>query len=463
MVDETTHEMQRGTMNLLTGMTGFSIVWVGQFVSMLGTSMTNFALTIWAWELTGEATALALVGFFFIAPYILVSPVAGALVDRSNRKLVMMLSDLGAGVSTIAIFLLLSTGRLEIWHLFVTSAFAGAFGAFQFPAYSAAVTLMIDKEHYTRANGMRSLAGSASGIFAPVAAGILLPIMGLEGILIFDIASFIVAIAALLIVHIPQPPLIVEVEKEKRSLLQDSLYGFRYIWARKSLLGLQLIFFVVNFTASISFALLPPMILSRTGNDSLILGSVQSAFGIGGIFGGLLVSTWGGTKRRINGLLLGLASTGILGTTMMGIGRGPLVWTAAAFIFMFVNPITNGSSQSIWQSKVPPELQGRVFSTRALIAQASQPIAMFIAGPLADRIMEPAMATGGWLAPVFGWLVGTGPGTGIALIFVFAGLLSTTTSLGGYLFDAVRNVEDIIPDHDAVSPVAAEDTPVPEE
>jgi hypothetical protein len=179
--------------------------------------------------------------------------------------------------------------------------------------------------------------------------------------------------------------------------------------------------------------------------------------------GGFLVSTWGGPKRRINGLLLGLASTGILGTTMMGIGRGPLVWTAAAFIFMFVNPITNGSSQSIWQSKVPPELQGRVFSTRALIAQASQPIAMFIAGPLADRIMEPAMATGGWLTPVFGWLVGTGPGTGIAVIFVFAGLLSTATSLGGYLFDAVRNVEDIIPDHDAGSPVAAEDTPVPEE
>ena len=280
---------------------------------------------------------------------------------------------------------------------------------------------------------------------------------------IFDIASVIVAIAALLIVHSPQPPIIVEVEKEKRSLLQDSLYGFRYIWARKSLLGLQLIFFVVNFTASISFALLAPMILSRTGNDSLILGSVQSAFGIGGIFGGLLVSAWGGPKRRTHGLLLGIASTGVLGTTMLGIGRGPLVWTVAAFIFMFVNPITNGSSQSIWQSKVPPELQGRVFSTRALIAQASQPIARFIAGPLADRIMEPAMATGGWLAPVFGWLVGTGPGTGIAVIFVFAGLLSTTTSLGGYLFDAIRNVEDIIPDHDAVSSGVAEDKPVPEE
>jgi hypothetical protein len=309
---------------------------------------------------------------------------------------------------------------------------------------------MLDKEQYARANGMLSLARSASGIFAPVAAGILLPIIGIGGIMSFDILSFVIAVGALAVIHVPSPP-ISNPAKERPSLLEDSVFGFRYIKERPSLLGLQSIFFVVNFVASISFALLAPMILSRTGNDSLVLGSVQSAFGVGGVVGGLLMSAWGGPKRKVYGLLLGLVSSSLLGNVLMGFGRSAPLWVAAGFFFMFVNPITNGCSQAIWQSKVPSELQGRVFSTRALIAQASQPVAMFVAGPLADRLMEPAMMTGGSLAPFFGWLVGTGSGAGMALIFIFAGLIGALTGLGGLLVDAVRNVEDIIPDHDAIA------------
>ena len=170
-----------------------------------------------------------------------------------------------------------------------------------------------------------------------------------------------------------------------------------------------------------------------------------------------------GPKRRVNGLLLGLTGSALLGTLVMGLGRSAPLWIAAAFMIMFVNPITNGCSQAIWQSKVPPELQGRVFSTRALIAQASQPVAIFIAGPLADQLMEPAMANGGALTPVFGWLVGTGPGAGMALVFVIAGLIGASTSLGGYLFKAVRNVESIIPDHDQATEAAVEAMHVAEE
>jgi len=251
------------------------------------------------------------------------------------------------------------------------------------------------------------------------------------------------------VIHIPQPVPKEEDETGKRSLLKDSIYGFRYIFGRRSLLGLQLIFLINNFLGSLGFILLAPMILSRTGNDSLILGSVQSAFGVGGVFGGLLMSAWGGPRRRIHGLLLGLTSSSLFGFTLMGLGRGPAFWVLAAFIIMFVNPITNGSSQAIWQSKVAPDVQGRVFATRALIAQVSQPVATVVAGPLADWVLKPAMMPGGSLAPVFGWLVGTGPGTGIAFIFVVAGILGTIASLGGYAFNAVRNVEDIIPDHDA--------------
>jgi DHA3 family macrolide efflux protein-like MFS transporter len=165
-----------------TGMPGFTIVWIGQVVSLLGTGMTRFALTIWAWEVTGKATALALVWVFAAAPTVLFSPVAGALVDRWNRKLVMMLSDLAAGSMTVVVLLLYATGHLQVWHLYVTGALAGAFEAFQWPAYSAAVTTMLPKAQYARASGMMSLAESASGVFAPLAGSMLMRRIGIAGV-----------------------------------------------------------------------------------------------------------------------------------------------------------------------------------------------------------------------------------------------------------------------------------------
>ena len=433
----------------LRGMTGFTVIWAGQFVSLLGTSMTNFALTIWAWEQTGQATALALMQLFFFAPQVLMSPLAGALVDRWSRKRVMILSDIGAGLGTAAIFLLMSTDRLQLPYLYAVAAFMGAFQSFQFPAYSAAVTTMLEKEQYARASGMIALAQSASGIFGPAAAGALIGVIGKTGIISFDILSILVAISALLVVPIPQP--VATVAAEKPSLLQDSLYGFRYIAARPSLLGLQLIFFMINFTGSLCFPLIAPMVLSKTGNDTVALGAVQSAFGAGGVVGGLLLSAWGGPKKRVNGVLLGMFASYLLGFTLMGVGSGTLLWAAAAFIILFFNPLINGSNQAIWQSKVPPEVQGRVFSARALIAQISAPIAMLITGPLTDGVLTPAMMPGGSLAPAFGWLVDTGPGAGPALLFLVMGVLGSILSLTGYVFPHIRNVEEIIPDHDAAA------------
>ena len=442
------------TSRWLSGMRGFTVVWIGQFISLLGTGMTGFVLTIWAWQVTGEATALALVGLFTFAPTVLMSPFAGALVDRWNRKRIMMLSDLASGLSTVVVLILMASGRLEVWHLYVTGAFSGVFQAFQFPAYSAAVSMMLPKEQYARANGMIGLAGSASNIIAPVASGILLGVVGITGIMAFDVFTFIVAIGALLPVNIPQPPSTDAEQSERPSLLRDSVYGFRYIYERPSLLGLQLVFFSINLIMSLVFPLMAPMILSRTGNDTVILGGVQSAFGVGGLLGGVLMSVWGGPKRRVHGVLLGMASSSLLGTLLMGLGRGPLAWAFAAFATMCFMPIINGSNQAIWQSKVPPEVQGRVFATRRVIAQIAVPISMALAGPLADWVFGPAMMPGGALAPVFGWLVGTGPGTGISLIFVFAGLAGAVVGLSGYAFNSVRNAEDIIPDHDVPIQIA---------
>jgi MFS family permease len=430
------------------GMRSFTAIWVGQFFSFLGTGMTNFALTLWAWKMTGSATALALVGLFFTAPTILASPLAGALVDRWNRKLVMMLTDAAAGVSTLTILILFSLGRLEVWHIYVTTAFAGFFNAFQFPAYSATISLMVSKDQYQRASGMLTLAQNASGILAPIAAGVLVNFIDYNGIFTLDLVTLTLALTILLLLKIPQPPATEAATAKKRSLLEDSLFGFNYIRQRPGLLGLQLVFFTLNFTTALCFPLLAPMILSRTGNDTIILGTVQSAFGVGGVLGGVIVSVWGGPKNKIRGVLFGMIAGSLLGLTVIGLGSSVYVWAMGALLMLIFFPITNSSSQAIWMSKVPPELQGRVFSTRLLIAQISTPIAMLVTGPLADGLLLPGMMEGGSLAPIFGWLVGVGPGTGISLLMFLMGLTGVLVGLAAFAFKPVRDVEKMIPDHD---------------
>lgn len=449
--------MKQQTAKRPSGMTGFSIVWIGQVVSLVGTAMTQFALTIWAFEQTGRATDLALIGFFFMVPLLIVSPVAGAIVDRHDRKMMMMISDLGAGVVTIITLLLYTTGVLQVWHLYITAAIAGAFQTFQWPAYSAAISTMLPKEQYGRANGMMALAESGSGILAPVLAGALLGLIGLGSVFAIDIATFTFAIVALLIVHIPNPQRTAAGEEGQGSLWKESAYGFRYILERRSLLGLQLVFLGANLMSALGFTLLAPMILSRTGNNELLLGSVQSTAAIGGMIGGLLMSAWGGPRRLVHGVLLGWAFTG-MAAVLFGSGQTAVIWIVSGFMFTLFGPIINGSNQAIWQAKVAPDVQGRVFAIRRLIAWVSAPIGQLVAGPLADFVMEPAMMEGGALAGLFGRLVGTGPGAGMGLLILLAGVVITAVGFGAYLFPVVRNAEELLPDHEQ-SGIVAERTP----
>jgi len=447
-----------------SGMFGFSIVWLGQLISMTGSGMTRFALTIWVWQETGEATALALVAVFSFAPGILLSPIAGAIVDRVSRKRVMIASDLAAGLSTVALLILYSTGHLEIWHLWAAGFFASSFESFQFPAYSAAITTMVDKKHYTRANAMLGMVHSASTIIAPASAGALLPLLGIDGIMIIDIATFLFAIGTLLFVSIPNPIETAAGRASRGSLLRESIFGFRYIFASSSLLGLLLIFFGINLTFTLAMILAAPMILARTADpmipaliagNTVILGTTMMMAGIGGVVGGLVIAAWGGFKRRIHGVLLGLILASLLGQVVIGVGQGIWMWGLGAFLMMFFLPLVNGSSQGIWQAKVAPDIQGKVFATRRLIAQISAPVAMIMGGRLADVVFEPAMASGGAFAQLFQPLVGSGPGSGMALMFVFAGMLGAVVAFTGYLVPAIRRVEDLLPDHDASEPSTA--------
>jgi len=446
--------VRKSNQSRLGGMRGFTLIWIGQLVSLLGSGMTGFGVSIWAWEITGQATALALAFFFNFAPSVLLSPFAGAIVDRSNRKLVMILSDLAAGLSTVVLLILLVFNRLEIWHLYAANLFSGVFNAFQFPAYSAAVSTMLPKEQYGRANGMIGLTGAASGILAPIAAGAVIGWIGLKGIMLFDVITFVFAITMLLVVQIPQPQRSLEGQAAQGNLLQESLFGFKYIFARRSLLGLQMVLFMVNLSATFGFTVMVPMILARTGNNELTLGSVQSIAAIGGLVGGLLLSTWGGPKRRIHGFLVSMILAHLFGAIPFGLGQSFWFWAIGAFMMNMFIPILNGSNQAIWQAKVMPDIQGRVFAARRLIAQITAPIAILASGPLADYFFEPAMQPGGMLAGVFGGLVGTGSGAGMGLMFVFSGIVGAFVGVSGYLFPFIRNAEDILPDHD--------ETPIPQ-
>lgn len=428
-------------------MRSFLVIWGGQVVSMIGTSMTRFALLVWAWESTGRATSLSLLLFFQIGATVLFSPLAGALVDRWDRKRVMMLSDLGAGAATAALLALLLAGRLELGALYAAALVAGAFEAFQFPAYSAAVTLLMPERHYARASGLVSLAQSGSMVLGPPLAGALLPFVGYTNILLIDLGTIGVALLTLAWIRVPPaPPVEAGDEDEAPGLAAAMSYGFRYIARRRGLLGLQTLLAAGNLLLIFGVVLRAPMVLARTGGDQLALGQVMAAAGLGGVLGGLTLAVWGGPRRRIRGLLAGWFLSS-LGNVLLGFGRTLGWWLTGAFLYPFWVTLTNGLNQAIWQSKVAPALQGRVFAARRLIAQLSLLPGMLAAGPLVDHVLAPALPRGGPLAP----LLGSGTAAAAGLAIGATALLALVVTSAGAASKAIRSVEEDLPDHRATA------------
>ncbi len=433
-----------------TGMNAFFIIWIGQIVSILASGMSGFALALWMFQQTKSATAMGLQQVFYITPFLLMSIPAGVMVDKYNRKLMMMFSDLTAVLATFAIMLLSALGMLQFWHLYVTAILYGLGNTFQWPAYSAAIGSMVPKEQLGRANGLVSLMEAGPGVVAPLLAGMLYPIIGLTGILVIDVVTFFFALGALAIVEIPQPERTVEGVEAEGSIWKQAIFGFKYIFARPSLLGLQMIFFFGNLFSGIGMTVFAPMILARTNQDSTIFGIVQTAGAIGAIIGGVAMSAWGGLKRRVHGVLGGWIYSGVVSIAILGL-NGLTFWLAGMLLGGLMAPVINGSNQAIWQSKVAPDIQGRVFSARRLIAWFTQPIAPIIGGILADFVLEPAMRNGIFLPATFGWLVGTGPGAGMGLLLFFSGLAIVLVGLAGYFIPTIRNAEDLLPDHDKIA------------
>lgn len=427
----------------------FIVIWFGQLVSMIGTSMTRFALMIWAYQQTGEATTIALLGFFAFLPNILFSPIAGLWVDRLDKRLIMLVTDFVAGMMTLMLLMLYQEDSLLIWHIYVLEVVTGALDVFQLHAFTVATTLLVEKKQYARTAGMRSLAANASRVIAPFMAGFLLAYIDIDGVMWLDVVTFMIAWITLLAVRIPGHVVQDVVNQTKRRFWEEMRWGYTYIREREGLFGIMWVMFGIHVFASLTYmSILPAMILARTGENEFILANVQGALGLGGVVGGILVSIWGGPKKRIHALMGFTAASFLLGDLLFAVGQNEPVWIMAGFLAAVFIPFITTAERVIWQNKVPPEIQGRIFSIRHFFTLLAVPFGFLLAGPLADWLFEPAMMPDGGLAPIFGNITGTGAGAGMGLMFLFTCIGGTVISLVGYLSPAIRNVEADLPDHD---------------
>jgi MFS family permease len=431
---------QRGKHRIAIGSHGmrvFSVIWFGQLVSTLGSGLTGFALGVWIYQETHSTTLFALNLLAFAVPNLVVSPFAGALVDRWDRRWVMIMSDTGAGICTL--IGLLYQWRSQVWNVLVHG---DQLCLQHLPVAASNYSMLVPKEQLGR-RGMVQIGEAISQLVSPAVAGALFVTVGLQGVVLVDFVTYIFAVLTLLVVRIPRPKITAEGQAGKGSLLKEATYGWTYIVARMGLLGLLLFFAATNFLSGLINPLLAPLILDMTSAD--MLGYLASIVGLGMLAGTLVMSAWGGPKRRINGVL-GFSLVAGVFLAVLGLRPSLPLMAVAGFGMMFAMPIINASSQAIWQSKVALDVQGRVFAVRRMIAWSTLPLAYIVAGPLADKVFKPLLVEGGPLADSLGQVLGVGPGRGVGLLFIVVGLLSILVTLLAYSNPHVRSVEDELPD-----------------
>ncbi len=354
----------------------------------------------------------------------------------------MILSDSGAGVTTVAIALLLVAGNLQLWHIYLAVGLSSIFKAFQLPAYTASTSLLVPKEQLPRANGMVQSAQACAQLLSPLLAGVLLGIIQLEGVILVDFATFLFALITLLLVRFPDTKTDVVPKEEKTSLWQEAIEGATYIFGCPGFLALLIVFALDNFVAGTVEALLTPLVLSFT--SVTVLGTIQSMGGAGMLIGSVAISIWGGPKPLIRGIFVFdiLAHFCILA---LGLRTDATLFSLAMFLFFFSVPIINSSVFTILLRKVPPAIQGRVFATMQTIASpVSLSLMLWLAS--ADRIFEPLMATNGLLAGSIGQILGVGPGRGIGVLFITMEIIAIIVTVAIYRYPRLRFVERELPD-----------------
>ncbi len=396
----------------------FFTIWTGQAFSLLGSSIGRFALIWWLTELTGSATILTTATLVTVIPQILIGPVAGAYIDRWNRRIVMLVADSFIALVSLVLAYLFWSGQIQIWHVFVV-VFLRALGSiFHGPAMSASTSLMVPEKHLSRVAGINHTLGGALRMTGPPLGALALSVMTLPSVMLLDVATALLAILPLIFIQIPQPPN--AKDNTKTSIWRDVREGFNYIWSWKGLFILMVMAAIGNFVYNPIISLLPLYIVNHFGGGADHLGWLQSAQGIGIVLGGMLLSLWGGFKKRIHTILIGQilqgAATIIFG--LLSPEYFPLALAVWGFAF-FCNVFYNGPLFAMLQAVVKPEIQGRVFTAQSSIVFITWPLSLLIAGPLTDRF-------------------------GIQIWIIAGGITALTLGVLGLFVPAVMTFEDKI-------------------
>lgn len=414
----------------------YIVFWFSQALSQLGSFMTSFALILWAYTQKGTAMTVSLMTFFNYVPYVIVSLLAGAFVDNHSKKKIMLASDSVAAICSAGILFLYMGDGLRIWNIYLLNAVIGVTEAFQGPAAVVAAGKVVPKDQLSRVSGLNSLSGNLVTVLSPVLAASLFGFGGLKLILAMDLVSFLFAFTVLaFVLKIPED---LSRKVEKQSVFTGCKERLRYLMRNHGICVVIVTMALLNFFSRLTYEnILSPMILSRSANDSVAVGVVNAAIGIGGIAGGIIVSAGKGKASNAKLIYISAMLSFLLGDIVMGLGRNVLCWSFAALAASLPVPFINAGQTVILYQNVPKEIQGRIFAVRNAIQFASVPIAVLLGGYLADHVFEPYMGTERTVARLLRVLVGEGAGSGMAVMFLCTGILG---ALFSWLFYQRRDV-----------------------
>jgi DHA3 family macrolide efflux protein-like MFS transporter len=409
----------------------YLLFWLSQSVSQLGSSMTGFALVIWTYKQTNSAMAISLLTFFSYLPYISISILAGAFVDTHKKKSILLWADSIAAICSLSVIVLLFRGNLQIWHIFSVNMLTGAMNAFQNPAATVAVGILTPQKNYAGISGLNSFSNSLITVVTPMLAAFISSFWGLEGVLLIDMATFWGAFLVLLfLIDIPEKHL-KKPRLKKNNALLGCKEGFAFLVRHKVLLDIIFSMALLNFLSRLTYEnILPAMLLARSGGNNNVLGLVSGILGFGGIVGGLIIAALKAAPGNYGNMMyLSAGFSFLFGDLLMGMGQNVFLWSLAAFAASAPIPLITAGQNILMYDLVPQEMQGRVFAVRNAIQYLTIPIGILCGGALADYVFEPFMQGTSTLSHLLQLLVGNGKGGGMAVMFLFTGILGFASSI----------------------------------
>ncbi len=416
----------------------YIILWLSQSVSGLGSSMTGFALVLWAYGQSHSAMSVSLMSFCNYVPYVFLSLFVGGFIDRHKKKTIMLVSDSIAAAGSLAVLALLLAGCLEVWNIYAINAVIGVTNAFQQPASAVATGRLVPKEKISNVSGMNSFSNNLIVVFSPMLAAFLFAAGGLPLILLIDLASFVFAFCVLLFfITIPEQAQ----GKAYSSSFAGIAQGFDFLKKEKGILYIMLTMALINFCSRLTYEnILSPMILSRSSGDSIVLGTVNACMGVGGIAGGIIVSVKKESRHKAVAIYVSAALSFLFGDLMMAASQNVFWWSAAAVAASLPIPFIQASQNTILYRKIPAAMQGRVFAVRNAIQYSTIPVGIILGGYLADYVFEPFMVSGNRLAGMLKMIVGDSAGSGMAVMFLCTGVCGFTVSMAACLNREIKKL-----------------------